>query len=50
MSPEIHWQEIALRLALTVIAGGLLAWSAARQATSPASAPLSWSLSPHLCR
>lgn len=24
MSPEIHWQEIALRLALTVIAGGLL--------------------------
>ena len=24
MSPEIHWQQIALRLALTVIAGGLL--------------------------
>jgi putative Mg2+ transporter-C (MgtC) family protein len=24
MTPEIHWQQIALRLALTVIAGGLL--------------------------
>jgi putative Mg2+ transporter-C (MgtC) family protein len=24
MSPEIHWQQIALRLTLTVIAGGLL--------------------------
>jgi putative Mg2+ transporter-C (MgtC) family protein len=24
MSPEIHWQQIALRLVLTVIAGGLL--------------------------
>jgi putative Mg2+ transporter-C (MgtC) family protein len=24
MSPEIHWQQIALRLALTVIAGGML--------------------------
>jgi putative Mg2+ transporter-C (MgtC) family protein len=24
MSPEIHWQQIALRLALTLIAGGLL--------------------------
>ncbi len=24
MSPEIHWQQIALRLALTVVAGGLL--------------------------
>ena len=24
MSPEVHWQQIALRLALTVVAGGLL--------------------------
>ena len=24
MSPEIHWQQIALRLSLTVLAGGLL--------------------------
>ncbi len=30
MSPEIHWQQIALRLALTLIAGGLLGMERSR--------------------
>ena len=30
MSPELHWQQIALRLVLTVIAGGLLGMERSR--------------------
>jgi putative Mg2+ transporter-C (MgtC) family protein len=30
MSPEIHWPQIALRLALTLLAGGLLGWERSR--------------------